>query len=302
MGQDHRRRAHERQRRVLWAVLVANAVALVGEAVAGVVFGSLALLADAAHLLSDVGGLGIALVAHALMTRPPSAKHSYGLQRAEILGAQANGILLVASAGWITYEGTRRLLDAAGHVDGTGLVVVATLGLLVNVASAVALARVAGQSLNVRGALLHMAADAAGSLAAVAAGVAVLVAEATWVDAAASIVIAVLVLWAAWGLLRDAAHVILEGTPEGVDVDEVSQAIAASPGITGVHHVHVWSLASDVPALSAHVVVDGEVGLHEAQARGDDLRAMLERRFGVAHATLELECHDCETDVHEQAR
>lgn len=295
MGHDHGAPTQARQRRVLWIVLVANAVALVGEAVAGTVFGSLALLADAAHLLSDVGGLAIALVAHTLMTRPPSARHSFGLQRAEILGAQANGVLLVASAGWISYEGVRRLLDGATGVQGTGLLVAASAGLVVNVVSALALARVAGKSLNLRGALVHMAADAAGSVAAIAAGVAVVVADATWVDPAASLVIAVLVLWAAWGLLREAAHVILEGTPEGVDLGEVRDAISAAPGITGVHHLHVWSLASDLPALSAHVVIEGEVDLHEAQARGDELRSMLEDRFGVGHATLELECHDCES-------
>lgn len=292
------------RRRVLWVVLVANAAALVAEAVAGVVFGSLALLADAAHLLSDVGGLGIALLAHSMVTRPPSARHSFGLHRAEILGAQANGVLLVASAGWVSFEGVRRLSDAASRegIEGGGLLVVATLGLIVNVGSAIALARVAGRNLNMRGALVHMVADAAGSVAAIAAGLAVVIGGATWVDPAASLVIAGLVLWAAVRLLRQAGHILLEGTPEGVDLGEVQRAIESVPGITGVHHLHMWSLASEVPALSAHVVVEGDVPLHEAQARGDELRAMLSDRFGVGHATLELECHECHDLVHEEVR
>lgn len=302
MAHDHAPRQHLARRRVLWAVLVANGIALVGEAVGGVVFASLALLADAAHLLSDVGGLAIALLAHSLTVRPASERHSFGLQRAEVLGAQANGVLLVASAGWIGYEGVRRLFDpgARAGIEGEGLLVVALLGLVVNVVSAVALARVAGGSLNLRGALVHMIADAAGSVAAVIAGIAVIVAGATWVDPAVSLLIAVLVLWAAAGLLREAAHVLLEGTPKSLDVDEVRRSIEEAPGITGVHHLHVWSLASEVPALSAHVVVEGDVGLHDAQARGDDLRAMLRERFGVGHATLELECHECDDIGHRQ--
>lgn len=302
MAHVHGEQRHGARRRVLWIVLVANAAALVAEAVGGVVFSSLALLADAAHLLSDVGGLAIALVAHALVVRPPSERHSFGLQRAEVLGAQANGVLLVASAGWITFEAVRRLGDpgARAGIDGGGLLVLAVLGLAVNVVSAVALARVASGNLNLRGAFVHMVADAAGSVAAIVAGLAVVLLDATWVDPAVSLVIAALVLWAAVGLLREAAHVLLEGTPDGVDVDDVRRSIEAVPGITGVHHLHVWSLASEVPALSAHVVVEGDVALHDAQARGDELRGMLRERFGVAHATLELECHECDDLSHEE--
>lgn len=286
------------QRRVLRVVLAANLATLVAEVVGGVVFGSLALLADAAHLLADVGGLAIALIAHGLMDRPPSDRHSFGLQRAEVLGAQANGVLLVASSGWIVYEALRRVGEPV-DISGPGLLTVATIGLGVNLASAVALARVAGRSLNMRGALTHMIADAAGSGAAIVAGIAVVTASLTWVDGAASVAIAVLVLWAAWRLLRDAAHVVLEGTPVGLDLDEIRDAMVEAHGVTGVHHVHMWSLASDVPALSAHLVVEGDIDLHEAQARGDQVRSMLQERFGVSHTTLELECHDCESDIEE---
>jgi cobalt-zinc-cadmium efflux system protein len=291
----HAHGVRKQQQRVLTMVLAQNAAFLVVELVGGLAFESLALLADAAHLLSDVVGLAIALVAHRLLTRPASARHSFGYQRAEVLGAQANGVILVATCGWIVVEAVRRL-DASAHegVDGTGLLVVAALGLVANVVGAVALARVEHGSLNLRGAVVHMAADALGSIAAVVAGVAVLVADATWVDPLASIAIAVLVVTAAWSLLRDATRILLEGTPKGLDPGAVTAALAGADGVVDVHHLHVWSLASDTPALSAHVVLDGEPTLHAAQAVGDDLRTMLADRFGIAHATLELECHGCD--------
>lgn len=295
-GAAHARDLAGTRRRVLWWVLGANAAYLVVEVVGGVAFGSLALLADAAHMLADVAGLAIALVAQALATRPASPRHSYGLQRAEVLGAQANGVLLVASAGWIVVEAVRRLGDAP-PVDGGPLLVVAGIGLVVNVASAAALAGAAGASLNMRAALVHMASDAAASLGVVVAAVAVVVADAVWVDPAVSIGIGVLVMVSAWGLLRDTTHVLLEGAPRGIGVDEVADALLAEPEVVGVHHVHVWSLGSETPALSAHVVLEGPETLHDAQQRGEALRAVLAERFGIDHATLELECHPCEEPV-----
>lgn len=285
-----------RQRRVLWWVLAANGGFMIVEIIAGLAFGSLALVADATHMGSDVIGLGLALVAQTLLARPSSASHSYGWTRAEVLGAQANAVVLLATTGWIVYEAAGRLGAGGEHVDGLGLLVVALVGLGVNLGSAVALARTRGTSLNMRGALVHMALDAAGSVAAMIAGLAVLVLGAEWVDAAVSMLIAGLVLWSAWGLLREATRVLLEATPRGLDPDAVSSAIAGEPGVTAVHHLHLWSLASDIPALSVHVVVDAEPTLHEAQRRGDAVRAMLADRFGISHATVELECHPCGTE------
>jgi len=285
-----------RQRRVLWWVLAANAGFMVVEIVCGVAFKSLALLADATHMGSDVVGLGVALGAQRLIARPSSSSHSYGWQRAEVLGAQANAFILLATTGWIVYEAASRLGAGASHVDGAGLLVVATFGLAVNLSSAVAVARTQGTSLNMRGVFVHMALDAAGSVAAMATGLAVLVFGADWVDPLTSILIAALVLWAAWGLFRDTTRVLLEATPRGLDPVAVSSAIAAEPGVTAVHHLHLWSLASDTPALSVHVVVDAEPTLHEAQRRGDAVRTMLVDRFGISHATVELECHPCDTE------
>jgi cobalt-zinc-cadmium efflux system protein len=299
MATDHEHHHHVTravQRRALWIALIANAAFMVAEVVGGLVFHSLALVADSAHMFSDVVGLAIALVAQRLIDRAATVRHTYGLQRAEVLGAQANGLTLVAVAGWVIYEAVRRI-DSPGHVAGGGLLVVATVGLLVNLGSAVLLARASGHSLNMRGAFLHMAVDAAGSVGAIAAGVAVLVWDATWVDPAVSMLIALLVLWSAWRLLRDTVHVLLEGTPEGMSPEAVEAALSADEEVAAVHHLHLWNLASDVPALSAHVVLEGDVRLHDAQVSAERLKGLLEDRFGIVHATLELECHPCEDDV-----
>lgn len=282
-----------RQRRVLWLVVALNGAVLAVEIAGGIVFGSLALLADAAHQASDVLGLVIAAGAHQLLTRPSSNRHTYGLQRADVLGAQANGVLLVAAAGWIMVEAVRRLGDPP-EVAGIGLTVVALAGVAVNGVSAVIVGRVRGSSLNMRGAWLHLLADAGASLAAVAAGVLVITTGSDWADPAISLLIGALVIWTAWSLLRETTHVLLEGAPAEIDADEVRDTIAGVDRVAEVHHLHIWSLASDVPALSAHVLVDAEPTLHEAQVVGEQVRSLLDERHGIGHATLELECHPCD--------
>lgn len=289
--------SHGAQRRALTFALAANGAFLVVEIVAGVIFGSLALLADGAHMVSDVAALSIALVAQRLAHRPATARHTYGLQRAEVIGAQANAVLLFAASAGIVYTAIDRL-GQTQHVDGTGLLIVATIGFVVNLVSAAVLHRSAGQGLNMRGAVLHMSVDAAGSLAAVAAGIAVLVWDASWVDPAASLAIVVLVLASSWRLLRDATHVLMEGAPKHLDSKAIEDFIAGDPAVESVHHVHVWTLASDMPALSAHVVIAGERTLHDAQVEGNRIRTLVHDRFGIEHTTFELECHECETDEH----
>ena len=281
------------QTRALKISLVANGLFMFVQFGAGLAFGSLALLADSAHMLSDVGALAIALVAHHLLQRPASDRHTYGLQRAEVLGAQANGLLLLVVAAWICFEAFRRM-DGDHVVEGAGMASVAAIGLAINLGSAVLLRRNQGSSLNMRGAVLHMALDAIGSVAALGAGLGVLLWDATWLDPAASLVIALLISWSSLHLLREATHVLLEGTPRGTDPKEVKQALVDDAEVESVHHLHLWNLASDVPALSAHVVVRAETSLHDAQLHGDRLKKMLHERFGIGHATLELECHPCE--------
>ncbi|MCU1351300.1 MAG: cation diffusion facilitator family transporter [Acidimicrobiales bacterium] len=282
----------ETQRRALWISLVANAGFLIAEVAGGIVFHSLALLADAAHMTADVVGLTIALVAQRLLSRPATDRHSYGFQRAEVLGGQLNGLALLAVSAWIVYEAIRRIGEPA-HVRGGGMLVVATLGLLVNVGCAILLGRARGRSVNMRGAYLHMVVDAAGSVAAIVAGVAVVTVGANWVDPVASVVIALLVVWSAWGLLKETTNVMLEAAPGDIAAADVEAALLAEPDVSAVHHCHIWSLASDVAAFSAHIVIEDADTLHDAQKAGTRLKAMLSDRFNIDHATLELECHPC---------
>ena len=287
-----------RARRALWIALVANGGFLVVEVIGGIAFNSLALLADAAHMSTDVVGLVIALIAQALVMRPASARHTFGLRRAEALGGLANGVLVIAAALWIFYEAVQRLGDPPDVVGG-GLLVVAVLGLAVNAGSAFVLARARGRDLNMRGAFVHMLADAAGSVGVIVAALGILLFGAEWMDPVMSILIGLLVIWSAWGLMRDTLNVLLEGVPSDLDVAEIEQSLRGSPGVAAVHHLHVWELGSDMPALSAHVVLDDVRTLHDAQTRGDHLKEMLSGRFGIWHATLELECHECDDTDHD---
>jgi cobalt-zinc-cadmium efflux system protein len=282
--------ARSKRRGALWIALAANAALMAAEIAGGFAFRSLALLTDAVHLLTDVSGLAIALLAIGLAARPITERHTFGLQRAEVLAAQANAFILIAVTILIAVAAVRRLITPV-DVSGAGLAIVAAAGLAVNLSCARLLHEVAGKSLNMRGAFLHVALDAAGSLAALIAGVAIVLWDVPRADPIASLLIGALVLWAAWRLLVDTTHVLLEGTPEGLDPAGVERAIVDHDGVEGVHHLHLWSLASDVPALSAHVVLSGEMSLHDAQVRGDSVKTMLAERFGIDHATLELECH-----------
>jgi cobalt-zinc-cadmium efflux system protein len=274
--------------------LILNVTLLVVEVVAGLAFSSLALLADGAHQATDVVALGIALGAQVLMRKPGSTRHTYGLLRAEAVGAQVNAFLLIGASVWVLVEAVQRIGNPE-KVDGVGVLVVATIAFAVNAGSAVVLARGRAHDLNMRAAWLHMAADAAGSVAAAAAGVAIVAFGAEGADPIASIVIAVLVVGGAWRLLRDTTNVLLEGAPRGLDIAAVEAALVEAPHVEAVHHLHVWELGTDLPALSVHVVLDGEPSLHDAQAQGNRLKEMLADRFGIEHATLELECHDCES-------
>ncbi len=172
------------------------------------------------------------------------------------------------------------------------------LGLVVNAGSAWLVARVSGQNLNLRGAFLHLASDALGSLGVIVAGVVVAVTGATWVDPAISLAITALVLVATWSLVRDATSVLLEQAPRGMDADAIESTLLADPRVEAVHHLHLWSLGAETPALSAHVVLAGEPTLHAAQLVGNELRAALDAEHGIDHVTLELECHDCADQVH----
>ena len=274
-------------RALSWALGV-NVGLLVVEALGGLVFHSLALLADAAHLVSDVAGLGIALLALRLTVRPVSTRHSFGLARAEVLAAQASVFLLMGAGGWILVESLGRIRDPV-IVNGVGLAVVATVGLAVNLGSALLVRRSVGASLNMQASFVHLATDAVGSAGAIIAGLLILGWGLQRADPMVSLATATLVLWAGWGLLRDTTHILMEGAPRGLDPDRVRDAMLAVDDVGDVHHLHVWTLASDIPALSAHVVVTGEPTLRDAQRTAGQVKTALAEQFAITNVTLELE-------------
>jgi cobalt-zinc-cadmium efflux system protein len=276
------------QRTALGWALGVNLALLGAEIVGGILFGSLALLADAVHLVSDVAGLGIALGAVVLTARPVSRAHSFGFARAEVLAAQLSAFLLLAAGAWIVAEGVGRWREPVAVVGG-GLAAVATLGLVVNLGSALVVHHAGGESLNMRASFVHLATDAAGSLAALLAGIAIWAWGWARADTLASLGTAVLVIWAGWGILRESTHVLMEGTPKGLEPDRVERVISQVPGVAGVHHLHLWNLASDVPALSAHVAIAGNPTLHEAQLVAGQVKAALAETFDLINATIELE-------------
>ncbi len=284
---------HASSGRILRLALTANAVLLVVQVVGAVAFSSLALLADAGHQGSDVAALLIAVVAQTIAGRAPSDNYTFGLRRAEVMGALLNAVMLLAVAVWVVVEASRRIGDPP-DVSGWGVLLLGMAGLLVNGGCAWLLHRSADRSLNVRGAALHLTGDAAGSVGVVVAGLAVVLWSADWVDSAVSYLIAGLLLWTGTGLVRRTTRVLLEGTPPGMDVSELSALITADERVNGVHHLHVWSVDSTTVALSAHVEVAAD-SLHDAQLVATHLERQLALR-GVAHATLALECHPCDSD------
>lgn len=278
---DHRRSA---DRRALAAALALVTAFSLVEVAGGLAAGSLALLADAAHMASDASALALALAASWLAGRPATPERSFGYRRAEILAALANGVALVVLAIWILVEAIGRLGEP-GEVLGGWMLAVGAVGLVVNVAAALVLARAGRESLNVRAALAHVLADLAGSVGVVGAAAAVL-AGWTRADAVVSIGIAGLVVWSASGVLRESLQVLLEGAPAGIDAAEVGRAMSAAPGVVGVHDLHIWTITSGFPSLSAHVLVAAGADCHAVRA---ELERMLHERFGLDHTTLQVE-------------
>ncbi|MDP1793351.1 MAG: cation diffusion facilitator family transporter [Acidimicrobiales bacterium] len=287
------REVSARRERRLRLVLVLNLMIVGGEATAGLIVGSIGLLADAGHNLVDVGGIALALLAVRWSRRTPDAARSFGYHRTSVLAAQANAAAILITTAVITYESVRRLINPE-PLDGGVVVVVALIALLVNGFSALLLRERDSHDANMRAAVLHMAADAAASLGVVVAGVVILIADgADRVDPIVSLLISVLIAWQAWKLLRTTGDVLLESTPRGLDVDDVAAAILAVDGVEAVHDLHVWSLSSEVRALSAHVIVEGHPSLEDAQQVATRVKAAVSAPFSIAHATIELECEGC---------
>jgi cobalt-zinc-cadmium efflux system protein len=257
---------------------------MVAEAVGGLLTNSLALLADAGHMLSDAAALALSLFALWIAQKPSTPRRTFGYHRAEILAALANGAALGAIALFIVVEAIERL-QAPAPVLGGPVMAIASGGLALNLVSLHVLGH-EQESLNVRAAWLHVLSDAFGSVGALASGACIWAFGWTWADPLASVLIAVLVLYSSWKLLQETVAVLMEGVPRGIDTDQVRKAIHSMPGVSGVHDLHVWTITSGLVAMSGHIAVEsgkGGAGLLHATQR------MLHERFGIAHATIQLE-------------
>ncbi|MBV8396259.1 MAG: cation transporter [Actinobacteria bacterium] len=258
---------------------------MVAEVVVGIVAHSLALLSDAAHMLTDAGALVLSLVVIRLVTRPSGGNLTFGLRRAETLSAQANGLTLLVLGGLIVYGGVERLVSPP-HPGGLAMLVVALAGVVVNLVATWQLAGANRASLNVEGAFQHLLTDlAAFAVTAVAGGV-ILATGFRRADGIAALVIAAIMLRSAYGLLRESGRVLLEAAPGGMSVDEIGHALVSHPHVASVHDLHVWEIGSGFPALSAHVLVHSGDDCHEIRR---ELELMLAHRFEIEHSTLQVD-------------
>jgi len=296
MAHDHDH-ARVDSRRALAIALALTAGFTVVEVVGGIAAGSLAVLADAVHMLSDNVAIALSLVAVWLAAKPSTPERTYGYKRAEVLAALANGALLVALAIWIFVESIMRFRDPGDPLGGW-MLAIALLGLCVNLASGAVLARARRGSLNVEAALRHVAADVLGSIGVAVAAVVILTTGWDQADPVVSIVIGVLVLASAWSILRDSTEILLESTPRGLDVDALGRRLAGAPGVVEVHDLHVWTITSGFTALSAHVLVrPGE----DCHGRRRELERMVHDEFGIEHTTLQVD-HAADGGLVELAR
>jgi cobalt-zinc-cadmium efflux system protein len=289
-GHSHSNHAHDHaepgaHRHLLIAFTITFTFMFI-EAIGGWLTSSLALLADAGHMLTDAGALGISLVALRLAARPPSTIHTFGFRRFEILAAFINGLALWAIVGVILREAIERFREPP-TVEAQGMIIIAALGLMVNLVSIAMLHGHKDESLNIRGAFLHVVADSLGSAGAILAGIAIFFTGWFWLDPLVSLAICLLILWSSWKLVRDSVHILLLGVPIHLDYREVEQEILHHQGVCCLYDLHLWTISSHQEALSAHVVVPDSFNRQKELLQ--DIVTGLRRRFGIEHATLQLE-------------
>ena len=291
MGGGHDHGTSEiRHERPLWWAFGLTLAFLIAEVIGGILTNSLALLSDAAHMATDVIALAISLVAVRLSRKPADAKRTYGYARMDAIGAMVNGLLLFAVAFYVLWEAAHRFSEPP-EVASIGMMVIASLGLLVNLIAMRLLKAGSGESLNLKGAYLEVWADMLGSLGVIIAAVLIMVTGWRVVDPIVAVLIGLWVLPRTWTLLREAGQVLMQGVPTGLDIEIVRRALTEQPGVAQVHDLHIWALASRQPVMTAHLV------LTDPTLNVDDLRRtvtqMLEDRFDIGHATLQVESSDC---------
>jgi cobalt-zinc-cadmium efflux system protein len=274
--------------RWLWAALGLILLFMAAEVGTGLAAHSLALLSDAAHMLTDAASIGLVLVTMKLSTRPPGGRYTYGLRRTEILSAQANGITLIVLAVWLAYEAIRRLINPPA-VTGGAVIVVALTGVAVNAVTTFFVTRASRapqRSLNLEGAFRHLLTDVYGFIATAVAGAVIVLTGFARADAIASLIVVALMLVAGTGLVRDSGRIFLEAAPAGLTPATIGAALVGQPHVTEVHDLHVWEISSDLPAASAHVLVAPGEDCHAVRA---DLEALLGREYGIIHTTLQVD-------------
>jgi cobalt-zinc-cadmium efflux system protein len=281
-GHEH---AQTDDARRLTVALVLLLLFMAAEVVVGILASSLALLADAAHMLTDAGAIALALFAAGLARRPAKGGFTFGYRRAEILSAQLNGATLLALGTVIGIEGIRRLFDPP-DVEGAAVLIVAVVGIAVNLVATLVLSGANRRSLNVEGAFQHVLNDLFAFIATAIAGALILLTGFSRADGIAALLVAALMIYSGYGLLRDSARVLLEAAPRDLDPDEIGKALAAEHHVVEVHDLHVWEVTSGFPALSAHVTVRAGC---DTQAHRRQLAELLSERFGITHSTLQVE-------------
>jgi cobalt-zinc-cadmium efflux system protein len=289
MSQDHETQGSN-IRRVQIALALTGTFMIV-EVIGGILSGSLALLADAGHMLTDTMALALATVAFRVSSRPADTKRSYGYQRFQILAAFVNGLSLLVIVGWILLEAVRRLMSPS-EVIGPMMLAVASAGLLVNIFAFIVLHGGDQENLNIRGAALHVAGDLLGSVAAIVAAIVIIYTAWMPIDPLLSVLVALLILRSAWHLVRRSAHILLEGAPEWLDQDRMQRRlIERVPAIESIHHVHVWGLTQQHLMLTMHVALNGDPSDPTGVVRR--IKEVLREDFGIKHSTIEIETDDC---------
>lgn len=292
---SHQHQPINSEKRLLWAVLLVGGFMVV-EVIGGLLSSSLALLADAGHMLTDTASLVLAWLAARAARRPAGPLHTYGYHRMQIIAALLNGVAFVALVIWIAVEAAQRLLQPVEVLGGL-MLVVAVVGLLVNVLAFTLLHPGSSKDLNIRGALVHVMGDLLGSVAAILAAIVILWSGWMPIDPLLSLVVALLILRSAWYVVRQSVHILLEGTPEELDVEHLRQTLTeAVPAVQDIHHIHVWSLTPEWPMLTMHATVAKEGNCAEVLAC---LKAILVERFDITHSTIQVEpgcCYDEQQD------
>ena len=292
---EHRGHSHNhdlrnvKEKKALAIVLALTASFMVVEAFAGFYTGSLALLSDAAHMLTDVFAISIAYLAIWFSIKPPTSSKTFGFYRAEILAAFFNSLLLFAMSAGILLEAYDRFLEPYA-VKSVEMTIVAVIGLLVNMTAAYILMKHQSGNLNVKGALYHVLSDALGSVGAVTAGIIMIATQWYYADSIVSVVVALLIIRGAWVLFRESVHILLEGTPRDIDLESVQNCLCSHNGVVSVHDLHAWSLTQGYEALSAHVVVEDMFG---SETLIKELKDKLADKFNITHVTLQIETEEC---------